>query len=113
MNCSTNIREARKSKNLTQTQLANLINKGLSTVQKYELGLSVPSLDVLNKISGVLGVSVGYLLYGADFLLYGAGDMLTYEATRIGQAYEKATPPVQRTVEVALEPYMEKSDASE
>lgn len=29
-------------------------------------------------------------------------------AQQIGQAYDKATPPVQRTVEVALEPFMGK-----
>ena len=56
---------------------------------------------------------MGCLLYGPDFLLYGEGKMLTLDATRIGRAYEKATPPVQRTVEVALEPFMENDDDGE
>lgn len=34
---------------------------------------------------------------------------LSPSAYRIGRAYEKATPPVQKTVEVALEPFFEES----
>lgn len=107
LDCSANIKAARSSAHMTQKQLADAIGKTVSTVQKYELGLAMPPLDVLGEIAKKTNTSVGFLIYGPKFMLFGDGTT-TPDAARIGRAYEKATPPVQRTVEVALEPFMEK-----
>ena len=45
-----NIRKLRKAKKMTQQDLADKIGKGKSTVQKYELGITCPPLDVIRKI---------------------------------------------------------------
>ncbi|MCD8356435.1 MAG: helix-turn-helix domain-containing protein [Clostridia bacterium] len=56
------IKKARKSAGLTQKQLADSIGKSFSTVQKYEMNLTLPPVDVINDISKVLGVSTARLL---------------------------------------------------
>jgi transcriptional regulator with XRE-family HTH domain len=57
-----NIKRARKAAGLTQQQLADKIEKGFSTVQKYELGLVSPPLDILGKIAEALDFSLGYFI---------------------------------------------------
>ncbi len=52
----------RKDKNLTQEQLAKLINVDRSSVGKYESTNVIPSLEVLKRISQVFNVSLDYLL---------------------------------------------------
>ena len=49
-----NIQKFRKAKKMTQQELADRIGKGKSTVQKYELGITCPPLDVIRKICEVL-----------------------------------------------------------
>ena len=53
-----NIKIARKTAKLSQTELAKRIGKTLSTVQKYEAGKTVPPLEVLEEIASVLHVPV-------------------------------------------------------
>lgn len=62
MNIGEKIKNARKEKKMTQRELAESIGKGFSTVQKYELNLIQPPVDVIEDISKVLSVSVNYLL---------------------------------------------------
>ena len=62
MKISSNIKFARKRAGLTQKQLAAKINKGFSTIQKYELGLTEPSFNILEKIATALDISPGELL---------------------------------------------------
>ena len=50
------IKAARKAAKISQTDLANRINKTLRTVQKYESGEIVPSIDMIGQIAEVLGV---------------------------------------------------------
>ncbi|MBM6885741.1 helix-turn-helix domain-containing protein [Pseudoflavonifractor phocaeensis] len=50
------IKAARKAAKMSQTDLANRINKTLRTVQKYESGEIVPSIDMIGQIAEVLGV---------------------------------------------------------
>lgn len=49
------IRESRKSKGLTQQQLATRCHLGFSTVQGIESGRATPTVDSLAAIVGVLG----------------------------------------------------------
>lgn len=56
------IKSIRKEKKITQTELANLINKTPSSIQKYEYGLTSIPFEVLEKISKVLGKPLNFFL---------------------------------------------------
>ena len=62
MTMGEKIKMQRKRKGLTQKQLADKINKGFSTVQKYELDIVTPPLSVVKKIASTLKISVFDLL---------------------------------------------------
>lgn len=57
-----NINTYIKAKKLTQKQLADLIDKAESSVQKYEKGETEAPISVLEKISTALDVPLQYLL---------------------------------------------------
>ena len=57
-----NIKALRKSKGLSQQELAVKLNVVRQTVSKWEQGLSVPDSDMLVAISEVLETPVGTLL---------------------------------------------------
>ena len=63
MTLGERIKEARKEKGITQKELALLINKGFSTVQKYEIDVIEPPISVLQKIADALNISI-QKLYG-------------------------------------------------
>ena len=50
-----NIKRLRKKYNLTQTELANKIDRTLRTVQKYEAGEILPPIDIIYKINDIFG----------------------------------------------------------
>ena len=56
------IKSIRKEKKITQTELANLINKTPRNIQKYEYGLTSIPFEVLEKISKVLGKPLNFFL---------------------------------------------------
>ena len=56
------IKRTRKEKKITQTELANLINKTPSSIQKYEYGLTSIPFEVLEKIAKVLGKPLSFFL---------------------------------------------------
>ncbi len=56
------IRKARKLKRLSQTDLANMLDKSMRTIQKYESGEIEPSIAVINEISKILEVESSYLM---------------------------------------------------
>ncbi|MDS0526085.1 helix-turn-helix domain-containing protein [Clostridium sp. SHJSY1] len=56
------IKKKRKNKKITQNQLANILNKSLSSVQKYESGdVEVPK-SILEEIAIALDTTIFYLL---------------------------------------------------
>lgn len=57
------IKTARKNKNLTQKELANMINKTESSIQKYECGNTEVPYSVLQQIATALNVNVSDLLF--------------------------------------------------
>lgn len=61
MNASEVIRNLRKSRNITQEQLAEAICVERSSIGKYETG-TLPSVDVLIRIADYFDVSVDYIL---------------------------------------------------
>ena len=58
------IYELRKSKNMTQKQVANLMNISDKTISKWERGLGCPDISLLPELSQILGVSVDQILSG-------------------------------------------------
>lgn len=56
MEIAENIKAARKAARITQKELATRINKSFSTVQKYELGITLPPIDVIKDIAVALNV---------------------------------------------------------
>jgi transcriptional regulator with XRE-family HTH domain len=57
-----NIINLRKSKNWTQTELAQKLNYSDKAVSKWEREESIPDVTVLKEIANLFGVSVDYLL---------------------------------------------------
>ena len=56
------IRECRKRKGLSQEELANKIGVKRAVVSKYETGKISPRIEIIQKISRVLGVPVHELV---------------------------------------------------
>ncbi len=67
MEFSYNLREFRRRKNLTQEQLAGLLNVSPQAVSKWETSDTLPDTSLLPKIAGVLDVSIDALFsYGSS-----------------------------------------------
>lgn len=52
----------RKSKGMTQKQLASTLSLTRKAVSKWETGLGLPDITVLPKLATVLCVSIDYIL---------------------------------------------------
>lgn len=63
---STRLKQLRSERNLTQTDLANVLNIAKTTVAAYEQGKSEPSIDTLIKIADYFNVSIDYLSGKSD-----------------------------------------------
>jgi len=62
-----NIKEARKQKKLSQTELAEMLNKSLRTIQKYESGEIEPSIAMIHEIARCLNTTSTFLMgYSAE-----------------------------------------------
>lgn len=59
---ATNIQELRKEKNMTQNELARLINYSDKAVSKWERAESIPDISALKQIADTFSVTVDYLL---------------------------------------------------
>ncbi len=62
------LKTLRKSKKLTQAELADRLEISKSSVTSYEQGRIYPSLDIFSKICATLNVSSDYLLGISDEL---------------------------------------------
>lgn len=51
------IRETRKQRNLTQTELAKAANVNLITIVNYENGYKIPQIPTLIKVAAALGIT--------------------------------------------------------
>lgn len=58
------ISSIRKSKGLTQEELANKLGVGAQAVSKWERGINVPDVSLLNSLSKELNISIKELLSG-------------------------------------------------
>lgn len=66
MTMAERIQAVRKSKGLSQEELANIIGVSRQAVSKWESGQSVPDLDKVVTMSDCFGVTTDYLLKGLD-----------------------------------------------
>ncbi|MBP2097663.1 helix-turn-helix domain-containing protein [Enterococcus rivorum] len=62
MNIGDKIKEQRLRKELTQNQLAQLLNVSRSTVSSWEVGRNYPDLDTIVSISDLFNISLDHLL---------------------------------------------------
>lgn len=60
------IKQLRKEKGLTQTQLADSLGVTDKAVSKWEVGEANPDISLLAKLSEIFGVSIDYLLTGVS-----------------------------------------------
>ncbi len=58
------IYDLRKEKNMTQKQVADLMNISDKTISKWERGLGYPDVSLLPELANLFGVSVDNLLSG-------------------------------------------------
>lgn len=56
------LKELRKSKNLTQTELGKILGVGKTTISMYETNNSTPNDEIKLKIADYFNVSLDYLL---------------------------------------------------
>lgn len=62
------LKELRKSKNMTQAELGSLLNVTKVSICCYEKNVRVPSIETLEDLSNIFGVSTDYFL-GKDVSL--------------------------------------------
>ena len=60
------IKDKRKERNLTQSELAEQLNLSFQTISKWETGVSLPDSSILIKLSEMLEVSVDKILNGGE-----------------------------------------------
>ena len=65
-NISYNIRALRKSRGLTQEELAAQLHVTRQAVSRWERGGSCPDFDTLKRLGEVLGATPEQLLYGTE-----------------------------------------------
>ena len=79
-----NIKALRKTKGLTQDELAIRLNVVRQTVSKWEKGLSVPDAEMLQRIAEVFEVSVSQLL-GSTISQNENVDIIAEQLSRINE----------------------------
>jgi transcriptional regulator with XRE-family HTH domain len=63
---SLRLKELRKQKQLSQTQLGELIGIHYTHIGRYERGTSMPNSETLKRLAETLGVTGDYLLEGSE-----------------------------------------------
>lgn len=94
------IKRLRRSKDLTQENLAEMTGYSKSFIGCVENGTSIPSIETLCKISLALGVTPDYFLLEA----------VQYSATsqRVADKIGLCTPEDQETIEILVDALIER-----
>lgn len=61
-----NITKIRTQKGYSQRELAEMLDMHATHLSRYERNVTAPSIEVVKKISEVLGVTTDMLIYGSD-----------------------------------------------
>lgn len=98
MNIGDKLKSLRQSKKITQIELAKLLNKSVSTIQKYESNKVIPSINILQEISQKLDIDIDYFINydnyqnfksnKADFLQTISIDMNTFDKLPVSSQEE-------------------------
>lgn len=84
MGLGNNIRKYRKQKKMTQSELANVIDKSLRTIQKYEKDEVVPTYTVLKEISNALNITLQDLTsLENESVLFGTNDEAIIKSSNV------------------------------
>ena len=83
-----NLKSLRKSKGITQEELAVRLNVVRQTISKWEKGLTVPDADTLIRIAEILEVNVSELL-GAKVSNKGSEDIVNDVAEHLSRITEQ------------------------
>jgi transcriptional regulator with XRE-family HTH domain len=59
----SNLRRVRMNKGINQTTLAAMLDVRPNTISNYENGISSPDFEIMEKLTGIFGVTVDALLY--------------------------------------------------
>ena len=86
------IKEARRSKNLTQEELSEKMDLSVAFLSRVERGSSHINLKRLNQICDILEVSEGYILNGAD------STKNNYLDKEFAELLKKCTPEKQKMI---------------
>ena len=79
-----NIKTLRKTKGLTQDELAIRLNVVRQTISKWEKGLSVPDAEMLQKMAEIFEVSISQLL-GSSINQDENADIIAEQLSRINE----------------------------
>lgn len=112
MGIPDNIKKYRKSANLTQKQLAELINKKEITVRRYEKGDITPPIPVILDIAIALGVSSEDILANDNKIIYekinnGAGFKIKVPFEEMKNTVDKQFPTLAPMIQLLSNPQIE------
>lgn len=100
MSIGTNIKIYRKKQNLTQKELATIVDVTDATINRYEQGQREPNIEMMNKIADALNVSVNDLISDSNTIdissmsiedldfLYGDNDLIALKNIFLKLGYE-------------------------
>ena len=94
MNIGERITELRKSKNLSQEELAEQLGVSRQSVSKWETGVSIPDTDKAVAMSRIFGVTADFLLTGESNNSDLSPGGVVYNQNRVIENAEPATAPV-------------------
>lgn len=90
MDFSEKLLTLRKSRNLTQEELAEQLDVSRQSVSKWESGQAVPELDKIVALSGIFDVTTDYLLKPSEI------DELSVKAEMLEQQQKKLEREIQK-----------------
>jgi len=99
---ASKLTEIRKSRNLTQQELAEKVGVGISQMRRYEKGSSSPTLEVIKNLALSLGVSSDELIFETSERI-AASRILDRELLRQFETVSSLTPRDIDAIKTVLE----------
>ena len=99
------LKELREQKGITQETLADMLHTSRSRIGMYEQGKRQPDFEMQEAIADYFNVSIDYLFGRDDFSVLVEtipSSPAKERYMRILEAYAKATPEIQKAVELIL-----------
>lgn len=94
------LKEARRTRNLTQQQVADLLGVPLRTYQNYEREVNNPDTDVLCRLADYYGTTTDYLIGRCDISSYDSSRVLNRsdDEMRLVVAYRQLSSSLRQSV---------------